>query len=208
MRVLVADDHKIFRQSMISLLEREGFDIVGEAADGAQAVQLACELAPDLAVLDLRMPALDGLEATREIRERCPHTRSVLLTQYDDDAYVLEALRAGVRAYVLKTQAGAELVTTLRQVAEGALYLSPRISDAVLDHYWGERTSAGSSLSERELQVLRMVAEGHTTQQIAAALGVTPKTIDSHRGRIMRKLGIHGVAGLVRYAIRRGYVES
>lgn len=208
MRVLVADDHKIFRQSMISLLEREGFDIVGEAADGAQAVQLACELAPDLAVLDLRMPALDGLEAAREIRERCPHTRSVLLTQYDDDAYVLEALRAGVRAYVLKTQAGAELVTTLRQVAEGALYLSPEISDAALDHYWNERASAGSSLSERELQVLRMVADGHTTQQIAAALGVTPKTIDSHRGRIMRKLGIHGVAGLVRYAIRRGYVET
>lgn len=207
MRILMADDHQIFRQSLKSLLEKEGFNIVGEAADGEEAVRLACELSPDIALLDLRMPALDGLEAAREIRVRCPETRAVLLTEFDDDTYVLEALRAGVRGYVLKSQAGVDLVTTLRQVAEGALYLSPRISNAVVDTYWGDRSPANHSLSERELQVLRMVAEGNTTQQIATALGVTPKTVDSHRARIMRKLGIHGTAGLVRYAVRRGFVE-
>lgn len=203
----MADDHQIFRQSLKSLLEKQGFDIVGEAADGEEAIRLACELSPDIVLLDLRMPALDGLESAREIRARCPETRTVILTEFDDDTYVLEALRAGARGYVLKSQAGADLVTTLRQVAEGALYLSPRISNAVVDTYWGDRSPANYSLSERELQVLRLVAEGNTTQQIATALGVTPKTVDSHRARIMRKLGIHGTAGLVRYAIRRGFVE-
>lgn len=207
MRILMADDHQIFRQSLKSLLEKQGFDIVGEAADGEEAIRLACELRPDIALLDLRMPALDGLESAREIRARCPETRTVILTEFDDDTYVLEALRTGACGYVLKSQAGADLVTTLGQVAEGALYLSPRISNAVVDTYWGDRSSANNSLSERELQVLLMVAEGKTTQKIATALGVTPTTVDSHRARIMRKLGIHGTAGLVRYAIRRGFVE-
>jgi two-component system response regulator NreC len=206
-RILLADDHVIVRQGFRALLEREGLEVVAEAADGHEAVRLASELLPDIAVLDFAMPLLNGLDAAREIRRRSPGTRTILLTVHTEDHYVLEALHVGVHGYVVKTQAAADLVQAIREVRGNAMYLSPTISRAVVEAYFDKAAPPGNVLSSRERQVLQLVAEGKTTKEIAAVLGVSIKTADSHRARIMRKLDIHDTAGLVRFAIRRGLIH-
>ena len=206
-RILMADDHQIFRQGLRGLLERDGLQVVGEAADGRQAVRLARELSPDVAVLDLGMPLLNGVEAAREILRQLPQTRVILLTMYQEDAYVLEALRAGIRGYVLKAQAAADLVNAIHQVMQGAMYLSPGISAAVVNAYVTRSEAPFDPLTSRERQVLQLVAEGKSTKEVARVLGLSVKTAESHRSRLMRKLDIHETAGLVRYAIRRGVIK-
>ena len=206
-RILLADDHVIVRQGFRALLEREGIDVVAEAADGHEAVRLAGDLRPDVAVLDFAMPLLNGLDAAREIRTRSPGTRMILLTVHTEDHYVLEALHPGVHGYVVKTQAAADLVQAIHEVCRNALYLSPTISRAVVEAYFAKASPPGDVLSSRERQVLQLVAEGKTTKEIAVVLGVSIKTADSHRARIMRKLDIHDTAGLVRFAIRRGLIH-
>jgi two-component system response regulator NreC len=207
-RILLADDHVIVRQGFRALLEREGLEVVAEAANGHEAVRLAGELLPDVAVLDFAMPLLNGLDAAKEIRRRSPRTRTILLTVHSEDHYVLEALQAGVHGYVVKTQAAADLVQAIREIRGNAIYLSPTISRAVVEAYFDKATPPGDVLSSRERQVLQLVAEGNTTKEIAGILGVSIKTADSHRARIMRKLDIHDTAGLVRFAIRRGLIHA
>ena len=197
----------MFREGVRALLEREGVEVAGEAADGREALRLACELAPDVAVLDLNMPVMNGIDAVRELAKAAPRVRTVLLTMSGEDAYVLEALRAGARGYVLKAQAASDLINALGQVMRGAVYLSPGISEVVVGALVRPNASA-DPLTHRERQVLQLVAEGNTARQVAAALGLSVKTAESHRNRIMRKLGIHAIAGLVRYAVRRGLVSA
>ncbi len=207
LRVLLADDHRIFRQGVRALLEREGFHVVGEAADGHEAIQMAGNLTPDVAVVDLGMPLLNGLDAAREITRVSPRTRTILLTMHAEDPYVARALHAGIRGYVLKSQAAEDLVQAIREVARGAVYLSPGISETVVEAYLAKRDLPPDPLTPREHQVLQLVAEGKTTKEVAALLGVSVKTAESHRMRIMTKLDIHETAGLVRYAIRQGLVR-
>lgn len=207
-RVLLADDHPLLRQGLRALLEREGFAVAGEAADGAEAVELARRLRPDVAVLDLSMPLLSGMEAAREIQsEGLARSGVVLLTVHREDHYVLEALRAGIRGYVLKSQAPEQVAEAIRQVARGGVYLSAGLSEVLLDAYVNRKDPEEDPLSPRERQVLQLVAEGKTTKEVASALNISVKTADSHRSRLMKKLDIHETAGLVRYAIRRGVVE-
>lgn len=207
MRILLADDHPMFSQGLKALLEREGFEVVGQAEDGHEAVRMARKLEPDVAVIDLGMPLLNGVDAAREIHRRAPKTQVILLTMYEEDAYVLEALQAGVRGYVLKAQASSDLVGAIRQVIRGAIYLSPGISEAVVKAYMSKSEVPPDPLTQRERQVLQLVAEGKTTKEVASILGVSVKTAESHRTRTMQKLDIHEVAGLVRYAIKRGLIK-
>ena len=206
-RVLLADDHQIMRQGLKNLLEREGFAVVAEASDGRDAIQLAESSHPDVAVLDLAMPALNGVDAGREITRASPRTKAILLTMHKEDPYVLQALNAGISGYVLKSQAAEDLVRAIREVARGSLYLSPGVSRAVVDAYRAKTDLPPDPLSPREREVLQLVAEGKTTKEVAAILGVSVKTAESHRTRIMEKLDIHETASLVRYAIRRGLIQ-
>jgi len=205
--VLLADDHGVLRQSLRALLEREGLIVVGEASDGRGAVELVAELRPQVAVIDLSMPLLNGIDAARAIQKANPQTRVVLLTVHTEDSYVLDAFRAGVRGYVVKTQAATDLVHAIHDVADGGTYLSPRISRAVIDAFVTGTELPAEPLTLREREVLVLVAEGKATKEIAELLGVSVKTVETHRAHIMNKLGIHEAANLVRYAIRRGLIE-
>jgi DNA-binding NarL/FixJ family response regulator len=205
-RVLLADDHLIVRQGLKVLLQREGFEIVGEAADGQQAVRLARDRCPDVALLDFAMPIMTGLDAAREILRSCPRTRVILLTMHTEDRYVHEALRVGVSGYVVKSQASADLVRAIREVSRDMTYLSPRVSRTVVQAYLA-KTDGPGPLTLREREVLRLVAEGKTTKEVAALLGISVKTAEAHRIRIMKKLETHNTASTVRYAIRQGLVQ-
>lgn len=206
-RLILIDDHAMFRQSLRKLLEDQGFSIIGEAGDGREAVRLARTLDPDIAILDVSMPLLNGIDAAHEIHRLAPRTQVILLTMYREEAYILEALRAGIRGYVLKDQAASDLVAAVGDVLKGSIYLSPGISEAVVKAYKSKSNAPGEPLSSRERQVLQLVAEGNTTKQIASILNVSVKTADSHRTRIMKKLDIHETASLVRYAIRLGLIK-
>ncbi|HMC83387.1 MAG TPA: response regulator transcription factor [Candidatus Polarisedimenticolia bacterium] len=206
-RVLVADDHPVVRQGLKSLLAREGFSVVGEAADGRDALRQTETTRPEVALLDLAMPGLNGLDAAREIMQAFPGTKVVILTQHSEEPYVLEALRAGVHGYVLKNQLVSDLVQAIRDVCRGKLYVSPTISDVVVGAYRGQAKLPSDLLTSREREVLQLVAEGKSTKQIAEMLGIAQKTAESHRSHLMVKLGIHEVAGLVRYAVRRGMIQ-
>jgi len=205
-QVLLADDHRIVRESLRPILEGQGFHVVAEAADGREAVRLAHELRPDVAVLDVGMPLLNGLDAARAIHQACPRTRTIILTMHPEDAYVLQALQWGVRGYVLKSQAVADLVRALREVCRGTVYLSPSVSGTVVEAY-REKRDLADPLTPREREVVQLIAEGRTTKEVASLLGVSVKTAESHRTNVMQKLGVHETAGLVRYAIRRGLIE-
>ena len=202
--VVVADDHTVVRQALKLLLERDGVSVVGEASDGHQAVRLVRDLQPDVAVLDLVMPLLNGLEAAREIRQASSRTRVVLLTARTDEGCVLEALHAGVKGCVLKSHDSADLIRGIREVARGGLYLDPTVSKTVIGAYLSGTGLARDPLSPRERQVLQLIAEGKRTREVAELLCVSIKTAESHRARIMKKLEIREMAGLVRYAIRQG----
>jgi len=207
LRVLLADDHQLVCESLKALLEREGFEVVGTARDGQEAATLAQELHPDVVILDLAMPVLNGIDAARAILQESPSTNTVVLTMHSQSQYILEALRVGVRGYVLKSQAAADLAQAIREVARGMTYVSPAISRAVVEAYVAKTDTPPNPLTPRERQVLQLIAEGKRTKSIAALLGVSVKTAESHRARIMEKLEIHDTAGLVRYAIRRGLVQ-
>jgi DNA-binding NarL/FixJ family response regulator len=207
-RVLLADDHLIVREGLRALLTRESdILVVGEAGDGREALRVAQETRPDVAALDLSMPLLNGLEASRQMAGWDRGPRSILLTMHAEDRYVIEALRAGVRGYVLKKQAAADLVRAIREVAAGAVYLSPGVSAAVAEAIRSPAPISDDLLTAREREVLQLVAEGKTTKEISAILGISVKTADAHRTRLMQKLDIHDVAGLTRYAIRQGLIE-
>jgi DNA-binding NarL/FixJ family response regulator len=206
-RVLLADDHPIVRQGLKAILEREGFDIVGQVCNGQEALELAQARTPDVAVLDFTMPILNGLDAARQILHVSPRTRVILLTVHTEDHYVLEALRAGIRGYVVKTQATAELVQAIHEVTRGRVYLSPAISQAVVQAFLARTELPADPLSPREREVLQLVAEGRTSKEIAQLLHLSVKTAEAHRARLMDKLDIHETANLVRYAIRRGLVQ-
>jgi two-component system, NarL family, response regulator NreC len=205
-RVLLADDHVLFRQGLKGLLEREGFTVVAEAGDGREAVRQTREYTPDVAILDLAMPILDGSSAAAEIAQVSPRTRTILLTMHSEEPYIVKAMQAGIKGYVLKSQSAAELVRAIREVVGGGIYLSPNVSRAIAQTFLA-RNEASSTLTARERQVLLLVAEGKTTKEVAQMLGISAKTADSHRTRIMAKLDIHDTAGLVRYAIRQGLIQ-
>lgn len=208
LRILLADDHRVVRQGLEALLERGGFAVVGKASDGLEAVRMAKSLRPDVAILDLAMPLLNGIAATREILRECPETRPILLTMYKEDSFVLEALRAGVRGYLVKNQLFEDLVVAIREVVQGRIYLCPTISETVVQAYLRKSDFSPDTLSPREAQVLQLLAEGKNTKETASLLGISGKTVESHRSRIMEKLDIHDVAGLVRHAIRRGLIQA
>jgi DNA-binding NarL/FixJ family response regulator len=199
-RILLADDHQIVREGLRALLEREGFAVVGEAVNGADAVCLGQDLKPDVAILDLTMPRLNGLEAAHELLRERAVTHVILLTMHADDHQVAAALRLGVRGYVLKTQAVEDLANAIRAVVKGQTYLSPSISAIVVNGFLSGSQVPADPLAPRERQVLQLVAEGKTSKEVAALMGLSVKTAESYRTRVMEKLGIHQTAGLVRYA--------
>src|SRR5713101_7514289 len=207
-RVVLADDHALIRQGLKVLLEREGFQVVGEASDGQEVVRLLPSLHPDVAVLDISMPLLNGVDAARELQKASPTTRNILLTRHDEDQYVTEALRAGVKGYVLKSQAATDLVHAIREVCRGGIYLRPSISGTIVGSFLSKTDLPADPLTSRERQVLQLVGEGKSTKEVATLLGVSVKTAESHRTRLMQKLDIHEVASLVRYAIRRGLIQA
>lgn len=208
MTVVLADDHPVVRQGVRRLLEREEFEILGEASDGLEAIGLAEQLRPDVVVLDLAMPTLNGIGAIREIAKVSPRTKIILLTMYIEEHNILDALRAGAKGCVSKTQAAEHLLQAIREVCAGGVYLSPSVSGSVVQGYLANTELPYDPLTSRERQVLQLIAESKTTKEIAVILGVTVKTAESHRSKLMQKLDIHSTAGLVRYAIRRGLVQA
>ena len=206
-RVLLADDHAIVRQGLRLLLQREGFEVVGEAVNGQEAVRLAAESCPDVAVLDYGMPLMNGVGAAREILQACPLAKVILLTMHADDRYVLEAVRLGVKGYVVKTQASTDLVRAIHEVLRGLMYLSPRVSRTLVQAYLAKSELPPDPLTPREREVLLLVAEGKTTRAIADVLGISVKTAESHRTHILKKLDTPNIAGVVRYAIRQGLIK-
>jgi len=208
LRVILADDHQIVRQGIRTLVERQGVQVVAEAADGLTLIEQVRLHLPDLAIVDVSMPGLNGIDATRQMLAALPTLAVVLLTMHDEELHVSAALRAGVRGYVLKTQAADELLDAIRTVSMGGTYLSPKVSRMVVSAYVSGTDSAADPLSARERIVLQLIAEGRTTKDIAATLNLTVKTAESYRARLMEKLDIHDTAGLVRYAIRRGVITA
>lgn len=207
LRVLLADDHQVVRQGLRALLEREGYEVVGEASNGLEAIRFSQSLHPDVAVLDLAMPLMNGIGAAREILRESPQTRTILLTMYTEAPYVHEALRAGIRGYLAKTQVAEDLLEAIREVSEGRIYLSPMVSEVAVQVFQANGELPPDPLTPREVQVLQLLAEGKTTKGTAALLGISGKTVESHRCRIMEKLNIHDMAALVRHAIRRGLIQ-
>ena len=207
-RILLADDHAVVRQGFKMILSSQpDMEIVGEAGNGREAVELAENLKPDVVVMDVAMPELNGIEATRRLAASVPHARVVALSMHKDNVYVREILRAGARGYLLKDSVAADLVAAVRAVATGEGYISPAVSNAVLDDYRKHVTNPIDLLSSREREVLQMLAEGKTNKEIAGVLNLSVYTVDAHRGRIMEKLNVHSINELVRFAVRNGLID-
>ena len=207
-RILLADDHAVVRQGFKMILTAQAdMEIVGEAGNGREAVESAEKLRPDIVVMDVAMPELNGIEATRRITEASPHTRILALSMHKDSVYVREILRAGARGYLLKDSPAPDLVAAVRAVAGGEGYLSPAVSNAVLDDYRRHVTNPIDLLTSREREVLQMLAEGKTNKEIAVVLNLSVYTVDAHRGRIMEKLNLHSINELVRFAVRNGLID-
>jgi len=207
-RVLLADDHAVVRQGFrLILSSQEGIEVICEAGNGREAVELAVRHRPDVAVIDVSMPELNGIEATRRILEQCPHVKILALSMHKDAVYVREILRAGARGYILKDSVDAEFVQAIRALSRGEGYLSPAISGAVLDDYRRHVSDPVDLLTTREREVLQLIAEGKTNKEIANLLDLSVYTVDAHRGKIMEKLNMHSVTDLVRFAIRKGIVD-
>jgi two-component system, NarL family, response regulator NreC len=212
LRILLADDHTVVRQGLRKLLEeRADWEVVGEAGDGREAVKLAEQLRPDVAVLDVAMPLLNGVEATRQIARRAPATRILVLSMHSDEAYVTQILKAGAIGYLLKDSADVDLLQAVAAVAGGKAFFSPAVARLMLDDYVRPRgehvVDRYESLSDREREVFQLVAEGRTNKEIAALLFISPSTVETHRARIMEKLDLHSAAEIVLYAVRRGVIR-
>jgi DNA-binding NarL/FixJ family response regulator len=209
--IVLADDHRIVRQGLNALLAAEAdFKVVGEAGDGREALEQVRLHAPDVLVLDLMMPGLNGLEVARQLHKQTPKVGVVVLSMHDDEGFVLEALANGVSAYVLKDSNSSDLIQAVREVAVGRRYLSPPLSDRVIETYL-QMAKVGTmdkheTLTTREREVLQLSAEGHTNSEIAARLGISTRTAETHRSRLMHKLALHTQADLIRYALRRGII--
>jgi two-component system response regulator NreC len=207
-RILLADDHSVVRNGFRLILEAQwDMEVVGQASNGREAVELAETLQPDVAVMDVTMPELNGIEATRRMEKISPKTRVLALSMHKDAVYVREILRAGARGYLLKDCSESDFLVAVRAVAVGKGYLSPEISDAVLDDYRKHVTNALDHLTSREREVLQMIAESKTNKDIASALNLSVYTVEAHRGRIMEKLNLHSVGELVRFALRNGLID-
>ena len=208
MKVLIADDHGIVRSGLRMLLERQmDIEVVGEASDGVEARDMAIRQRPDLAILDVKMPKLTGLQATREIRAQAPGVSVLILSMYDDERYLFEALKAGASGYVLKAQADSDLLDAVRAVERGEPFLTPEAQQALIRDVLDGGEGRGEELTPREEEVVKLVAEAHTNKEIADILGLAEKTGENHRSNAMRKLGMRDRVELVRYAIRRGLIE-
>ena len=213
MEIVLAEDHPIVRQGLRALLEAErDFQVVGEAGDGLEAVALVERVKPDVLVLDLMMPGLAGLQVARQVRQRSPQTRIVILSMHADEGYVLEALTAGASAYVLKKSTTGDLVKAIRDAIAGRRFLSPPLSDRLIDAYVekakGEPLDPYNTLTTREREVLQLAAEGHPNAAIATRLSISPRTVEMHRASLMRKLGLQNQVELVRYALQRGILAK
>jgi two-component system response regulator NreC len=204
--VVLGDDHPLVRQGVRRMLEGHEFEIVGEGSDGLEVIELAQRFHPDVILLDLSMPTLNGIGAVRELTRVSPSTKVIILTMHTEEHYILEALRVGVKGCISKTQAPEHLLQAIREVCRGGVYLSPSVSGVVVQGYLANTETPYDPLTDRERQVLQLIAEGKTTKEIAVILGVSVKTAESHRSSLMGKLDIHSTAEVVRYAIRRGLV--
>lgn len=214
MHILLADDHTILRAGLKMMLNAQpDMEVVGEAHDGRQALQEAMRLHPDIILMDITMPDMNGIEATKQVKKHLPDVKVLILTMHENDEYVFQALRAGASGYLLKEAAHTELINALHVIQNGDVYLSPAAQSIMVGDYLqrvraGEEKDSYSSLTEREREILKLVAEGLTNNQIAERLVISPKTVDTHRTHIMDKLNLHSRAELVKYAMRRGLLED
>ena len=211
-RIVLADDHTILRNGIRAILDDEpGMEIVGEADDGRTAVNVACQLKPDIVIMDIAMPLLNGLEATRQIRRTCPGVKVIILTMHDNEEYVIQMLEAGAMGYILKDAAARELIQAIRTVNRGEAVLSPAITRIVIEDYlrWGgiRPTNGNEELSPREREILQLIAEGYTSKQIAEILVISVKTVQAYRTSLMQKLNLHNRGELIKYAIQKKIIE-
>jgi two-component system, NarL family, response regulator NreC len=207
-KILLADDHVLVRQGFKMILSAQSdFEIVGEAGNGREVLELAQKLQPDLVIMDVTMPELNGIEATRRLSDVAPRARVLALSMHKDAVYVREILRAGARGYLLKDSADADLIAAVRSIAKGEAWLSPAVSDAVLTDYRRHVSDPLDLLTSREREVLQMIAEGKTNKEIATSLNLSVYTVEAHRGRVMEKLNLHSTGELVRFALRAGLID-
>jgi len=212
-RILLADDHTIMREGLRLLLERqEDFEIVGEASDGREAAELADSRNADIVIMDIAMPGLNGIEATRRITAQRPRTAVVILSMHSDESYILRSLRAGAQAYLLKDSVKEDLIGAVRAAVEGRSFFSPKVSRVLQEDYIHQIESKGVDdtwdlLTGREREILQLVAEGKTNKEIASVLNISPFTIDTHRSHILQKLNLHSAPELILYAVRKGMIS-
>jgi DNA-binding NarL/FixJ family response regulator len=213
LKILIADDHTLVRQGLRKILEAQpGWEVVAEAGDGREAVQQASQLRPDVVILDLAMPRLNGVEAVQQIERRAPGVRILVLSMYADEAYVTRAVRAGAAGYLLKDSADADLIRAVTAVAQGKSFFSPTVARIILDEYGRQLAAKGvtdrfDTLSEREREVFQLIAEGYTNKEVADLLHISPATVETHRAHIMEKLDLHSTAELVLCAVRKGVIR-
>ena len=207
-RILLADDHAVVRQGFRRILEQEGtFQVIAEAGRGREAVRLTLELKPDIVIMDVAMPEVNGVEATRLILHNCPDCRVLMLSMHKDSVYVRESLRAGAKGYLLKDAIDQDLVAAVYAIARGESFLSPAVANTVLNDYREQVTDPLDLLTAREREILQLLAEGNTAKDIAAALELSVHTVDAHRSRVMKKLDLHSTGELVRLAMRKGLIQ-
>jgi DNA-binding NarL/FixJ family response regulator len=213
LRILLADDHTVMRAGLRALLERQpNLEVVGEAENGRQTVQLSASLRPDVVVMDIGMPILNGIEATKEIVNQLPATAVVILSMYSDESYVMRALKAGARAYLLKDSAAADLISAIDAVSQGKSFFSPKVSRILAEDYVRILKQKGAVdsydlLTSREREILQLLAEGKTNKEVATALNISPYTVETHRSHILGKLNLHTPAELILYAVRKGIIS-
>ena len=213
LRVLLAEDHEMVREGLKALVNAQpDMEVVGEASGGRLAVRLAQELQPDVVVMDITMPELNGLKATEQVKQLCPQVRVLALTRHTDAGFIQQLFAAGASGYVLKQSASSELVRAIRTVASGGNFLDPQITGKVIGGYISQQTSVGDDpqgeLSERESEVLRLIAWGHSNKEIAARLQISVKTVEAHKANTMKKLGLNSRIDIVRYALLRGWLQD